>query len=124
MLPSSPRRAHPSQLDCTERQDAASDTGQRVKILEEKVERLETLPARVAAVESQILQLRDEMRSEFSAVRREFDTLRIDLRAELQSTTASLRAEIREGDEETRRFMRVLHEDVIARLAALAEARR
>jgi hypothetical protein len=96
---------------------------QRVKIVEEKVEKLETLPARVAAVESQILQLRDEMRSEFSAVRREFDALRIDLRAELQSTAASLRAEIREGDEETRRLMRMLHEDVIARIAALGGAR-
>jgi hypothetical protein len=92
--------------------------------LEEKVERLETLPARVAAVESQILQLRDEMRSEFSAIRREFDALRIDLRADLQSTAASLRAEIREGDEETRRFVRVLHEDVIARIAALSDSRR
>ncbi len=42
----------------------------------------------------------------------------------LQSTAESLRAEIRQGDEETRRYMRVLHEDVIARIAALGDARR
>lgn len=94
---------------------------QRVEILERKVEQFETLPARLAAVELQILQLRDEMRREFSAVRRELTDL---FRAELQTNTDSLRAEIRQGDEETRRFVRVLHEDVIARIAALGEARR
>ena len=36
---------------------------------------------------------------------------------------ASLRREIQAGDEETRRFMRVLHEDVIARIAAIGESR-
>ena len=96
----------------------------RVTILERKVEDLASLPARMAAVELQIVQLRDEMRSEFSAVREEIATVRIDLRAEIQSTAKSLRAEIREGDEETRRYMRVLHEDVMARIAALGEARR
>lgn len=94
---------------------------QRVEILEQKVEQLETLPARIAAVESQILQLRDEMRTEFSAVRRELTSL---FRTELHINVDSLRAEIRQGDEETRRYMRVLHEDVIARIAGLGEARR
>ena len=41
-----------------------------------------------------------------------------------QNSTESLRAEIRQGDEETRQYMRVLHEDVIARIAALGDARR
>jgi hypothetical protein len=36
---------------------------------------------------------------------------------------ATLREEIRTGDEETRRFMRVLHEDVISRIAALGNQR-
>ena len=80
--------------------------GQRVAILEQQVEQLESLPARMAAVELQILQLREEMRAEFSAVRQE------------------LRAEIRQGDEETRRYMRVLHEEVIARIATLGDGRR
>ena len=70
---------------------------ERIEILEKKVEVLERLPERVTAVESQLVQLRDEMRAEFSATR----------------------AEMRAGDEETRRLMRVLYEDVIARLAAI-----
>ena len=74
----------------------------RVRILEQRVEDLTTIPARVASVELQIVQLRDEMRLGFSAVRQE----------------------IREGDQETRRYMRVLHEDVIARIAALGDSRR
>jgi len=105
---------------------------QRVEILEQKVGQLETLPARVAAVELQILLLRDEVRGEFPAVRQEIATLRDELRHEfrhelrlgLQNTAESLRAENRQGDEETRRYMRVLHEDVIARIAALGDARR
>ena len=36
----------------------------------------------------------------------------------------SAMTEIREGDEETRRYMRVLHEEVISRIAILAESRR
>lgn len=61
---------------------------------------LERLPDRISALESQIVQLRAEMREEFSAVRQE----------------------IREGDEETRRFMRVLHEEVIGRIATMKES--
>ena len=78
----------------------------RVTLLEQRVEDPASLPARVTAVELQILQLRQEMRTEFSGVRQE------------------LRAEIRQGDEQTRRYMRVLHEEVIARIAALGDARR
>jgi hypothetical protein len=112
---------------------ARQTLARRVEILEQKVERLETLPARVAAVELQILQLRQEMRAEFSAMRQELTALfRTELKGTAESLTEpltesltrSLRAEIREGDEETRRYMRVLHEEVIARLAALGDARR
>jgi len=97
---------------------------QRVEILEQTVAELASLPARMAAVELQIVQLRDEMQVGFSAVRQEMAVMRDDLRTELKSTAESLRADIREGDEETRRYMRVLHEDVIARIAALGDARR
>jgi hypothetical protein len=85
---------------------------ERLEIVERKVESLETLPARVSAVELQIVQLRQDMTAGFSAIRD-------DLRAVDESIRADLRAEIRAGDEETRRFMRVLHEDVIARIAAI-----
>jgi hypothetical protein len=67
------------------------------------MEVLEQLPERVTALEAQIEQLRDEIRSEFSATR------------------SDLRVEIRTGDEETRRYMRVLHEDLVGRIAALRE---
>lgn len=73
----------------------------RVEILEENVSELTTLPKQVEAVELQILHLRDEMRDEFAAVRQE----------------------IGDGDEETRRYMRVLHEEVLARIATIAEGR-
>ena len=69
---------------------------------------LQLLPDRVTAVESQILQLRGEMRDEFSAIRGQFD----DLKRGMQ-----------EGDEETRRFMRVLHEEVLTRFSLLEEGR-
>jgi predicted nucleic acid-binding Zn-ribbon protein len=84
----------------------------RVEILEEKVSELATLPKRVEAVASQILHLRKDMRSEFSA-----------MRDEVRSEFAAVRQEIRDGDEETRRYMRVLHEEVLARIAAIAEGR-
>jgi hypothetical protein len=71
----------------------------RVKVLEMKLGELEELPARVAAVESQIVQLRTEMRSEFSAVRQEMRTL----------------------TDETRAEMRVLHEEVLDRISRIRE---
>jgi len=84
--------------------------------LERRMEILERLPDRVTSLESQIVQLRDEMRSEFSAVR----------------------TDIRTGDEETRRMltermeslfdaherhMRLLHEDLVERIARMGEGR-
>ena len=89
---------------------------ERVEILERKVETLESLPQRVTAVELQLVQLRDEMRGEFSAIRAE-------LRAEIRAGDEETRRQLREGDEETRRYMRVLHEEVISRLATIQEGR-
>ena len=77
------------------------DLEKRVEILEDRLDLLEELPARVAGLESQVVQLRDEMRAEFSAVRTE------------------LRQEIRAGDQGTQRLMRVLHEEVLARIETL-----
>jgi hypothetical protein len=115
---------------------------ERIEILERKVETLEVLPGRVTAVELQLVQLRDEMRAEFSATRAEIRagdeetrrSLRDDIRAGDDETRRTLRDEIRAGDEETRRvlraeidetrrYMRVLHDDVISRLAAIQEGR-
>jgi hypothetical protein len=85
---------------------------ERMDMLERRVEILEQLPDRVTALETQIVLLRDEMRAEFSATRTE-------ARARDEETRRTLRQEIREGDEETRRFMRVLYEDLVARIEIL-----
>jgi hypothetical protein len=102
----------------------------RVDTLEERVTRLEELPARMDSLTLQVSQLRDEMRVEFSAVRDE-------IRAGDEETRRVLRDEIRTGDEETRRVLgdeiragdmqvmnqaRVLHEDVVSRLALSQDA--
>src|SRR5580765_1524656 len=59
---------------------------ERVEVLEVKMASLEELPARVTAVESQIVQLRTEMRGEFSAVRQEMRALNDETRAEIRET--------------------------------------
>jgi hypothetical protein len=68
----------------------------RVAMLEEHVNALNELPARIDALEN-------------------------ELRAEMAAIEGRLRTEIRTGDEETRRQMRVLHEEVISRIALLQE---
>ena len=78
----------------------------RVESLEHRVTHLDGLPERVGAVEAQIVQFRAEVRDECSAVREE-----------MASGFAEVRAEI----EETRRFMRMLHEEVISRIATMGE---
>jgi hypothetical protein len=85
---------------------------ERVNMLERRVEILEQLPERVTALEAQIVQLRDDMRAEFSATRAE-------ARAGDEHVVRTLREEIRAGDEETRRFVRMLHEEVIERIKLL-----
>ncbi|MEQ1759436.1 MAG: hypothetical protein ABL986_14035 [Vicinamibacterales bacterium] len=103
---------------------------ERAEILEQRVELLERLPDRVAAVESQLVQLRLEMRDGFSDIRSEMSAMGGGLRADMEAMGASLRADMQAigarvdaGDEETRRYMRVLHEDVISRIAAIGEGR-
>jgi hypothetical protein len=96
----------------------------RIEILERKVEGLELLPARMTALESQILQLGDDMRGEFSAIRREVATTADALRTELIERISQLEERLRGGDEETRRYMRVLHDDVIERISRIQEGPR
>jgi hypothetical protein len=133
---------------------AADDLVRRVEVLEQKVEALTRLPERVSALELQIVQLRGEIRSEFSALRGGYegslaslrdeirsdfsvlrggyegslaslrDEIRDEIRAGDEETRRVLREEIRAGDEETRRFMRVLHEEVISRIAMIAPPKR
>jgi hypothetical protein len=82
----------------------------RVTTIESQVKTLQALPgavaalaARVTSFESQFLQFRAEVKDEFLQTRHE------------------LREEIRAGDEETRRYMRVLYEDLVARIMTIRE---
>ena len=85
----------------------------RVEGLEKRVTRLEELPARIDDLTSQVSQLRTEMRDEFSAVRTEmtagFAAVAVTS-DKLEAKTDGLATQ-----------MRMLHEDVIARIALLQE---
>ena len=117
---------------------------ERVNMLERRVEILEQLPDRVTALEVQIVELRGEMRAEFSATRieaREGDERVIQtLREEVLATKVPIanpcwrrtrRPDAPPGnpcgrsftDEETRRFMRVLYEDLVERIEILGGKR-
>ncbi len=71
----------------------------RVDSLERQMDALAHVPERLDRLESQVLQLREEMRSEFSAVR-------IELAEGLSGVRSELGAAMRDGDEETRRTLR------------------
>jgi hypothetical protein len=82
----------------------SSTLDRRVKILENKLDVWNQLPERIGAVESRLGVIETEL---------------IALRAEVRTEFSAVRNDIRTGDEETRRHMRVLHEDVISRIALL-----
>lgn len=100
----------------------------RVEVLEQQMDavegRFDRLEVHIAEfrqdLSTQISQLRDEVHAADAATR-------VDLRAEIRAEGAAirdgLRKEIRDGDEETRRFMRVLHEDLIDRIKRIGEPR-
>ena len=81
----------------------------RVERLEKRVSALEELPARVDALTLQISQLREEMHVAFSATNTRIESL--DQQLGRQS------GQIESVREELTARMRMLHEDVIARLA-------
>jgi hypothetical protein len=68
------------------------------------------LERRVNGLESLISQFRSEIHGELRA-----------FRDEVREVEARLRDEIRTGDEESRRFMRILHEDLVDRIKTLGE---
>jgi hypothetical protein len=105
--------------------------GRRVAVLEEKVNTFVDVPARVGAVEIQLVAVRHDLtglRNNLTALREDFESIRVEVRTEFVSVRAEaaameerLRGEIRNGDAETRRQMRVLHEEVISRITLLQE---
>ena len=90
----------------------------RVEMLEKRVDILEQLPERVRAVELQIVQLREDLHGEFSALA---TGLRSEIRAGDEETRRVLREEMRELFADNQRQMRILHEDVIARIATIRQ---
>jgi hypothetical protein len=100
---------------------AVRNLTERVEVLEMKVGSLEALPARMSAVESQIVELRTEMRAEFSAVRQEMRALNEETRAEMRALNEETRAEMRTLNEETRTEMRTLNEETRAEMRTLNE---
>jgi hypothetical protein len=88
----------------------------RMDRLEQQVEILKQLPERVTALESQIVRLRDEMRSEFSAVRGE-------IRAGDEETRRVVSERMESLFDENERHMRLLHEDLVERIARTGEGR-
>ena len=92
--------------------DGARIIGKTLDRLERRVEILERLPDRVTAVESQIVLLRDEMRSEFSAVR-----------ADAVETRRVLTERMESLFDANQHHMRLLHEDLVERIARMGEGR-
>src|SRR5437773_10545840 len=73
---------------------------QRVLTLEDQMGELRGIPTQMSDLRSQVSQLHADMRGEFSAIR-----------GEMVEAIAALRTDMVAGDEETRRQMRVLHEE-------------
>ncbi|MBK5298911.1 MAG: hypothetical protein JJE40_17290 [Vicinamibacteria bacterium] len=108
---------------------------ERVKTLENEMELLKELPAkvdqlgkqvgsltlRVAGVESQIVQLRADMTDEFSAIRGELKGGLQAVRTELREDIASLGRETAAGFLRAGVQMRALFEEHLGRRAVIAE---
>lgn len=101
----------------------AAKLEERMENLEKVVEPLRGLPDRMTRVEVQVLQLRTEMRGEFSAIRSDMATSK-----DLARVGRGLRRQVRglhgkmldlHGGLETR--MLELHEDLLARMLGLHE---
>ena len=88
------------------------------------MQELRELPARVAGVELQILQLREEMQVAFSATRSELNGKVDSLRAEMLGIRDDLRGEIRAGNQETRDFMRMLYEHQQTNIRTIGEGKK
>ncbi|OFV92276.1 MAG: hypothetical protein A3H95_04145 [Acidobacteria bacterium RIFCSPLOWO2_02_FULL_64_15] len=119
----------------------------QMQSLQELPGQVAALDTRVASLESQFLQFRAEVKDEFLTTRREItaeirgeirgeigglrEEMRAgdaavggevnDLRRELGAVAAGLREEIRTGLEDTRRYMRMLHEQVRADIKTIRD---
>jgi hypothetical protein len=96
---------------------------ERVEILEHSVEALEGLPARVASLETQILQFREEVRAEFSATKAEMRMLNDETRTQMHALHDESKTQMLGLHDEVKTRMLLLHEEVLSRMALLGESR-
>jgi hypothetical protein len=113
----------------------SADLAERIDTVERRMDSMEQrLDASFNALTAQILQSRREndvahlaMRTEFArdiaALRGDMNAQGADLREEMKAQGTDLRVAIRDGDEETRRFMLILHEDTLRKIALIGEGR-
>ena len=98
---------------------------QRVTMLEQQMQQLKDLPGRVERVESQILQLRTEMKDGFSAIRSdlraELHGVEAGLRTELHGVRDALRSELHEFRDSLRGEMRELRDALRGEMSELRE---
>jgi hypothetical protein len=79
----------------------------------------EPLAKRVDVLESDMTSLKGELREFRAEVHERFERLEVTIRRGDEDT----RGLIRESEDETRRLMRGLHEDVLERIARIGEGR-
>lgn len=96
--------------------------GKRVDVLEQTVFGPDGVMQQVGALRQELAGTRTEMRAEFAAVRDEMRTEFAAVRGEMRTEFAALRGEMKEAVAQTHVHMRVLHEEVIARLAVIGES--
>ena len=113
---------------------------ERIDAVEHRMDSMEQrLDASFNALSTQILQsnaetreailatLRGEVVGEFSAMRTEvageFSTLRTEVAGEFSMQRAHFETALANGQDETRRYMKVLYEDILSRIALLGEGR-
>ena len=110
----------------------SADLAERIDRVEHRMDSVEQrLDSSYAALSTQILQSNSETRDAILAtLRTEMGAMGADLRAEMgamQAATTSrfdtLETALADGLAETRRFMLILHEDVLSRIALLGEGR-
>ena len=105
-----------------------ADLARRVEVAERRMGTMEErLDASYSALSTQILQSRRETKeallSTRDELRGEIGATRDELRGEMQAGFARLERMLADGLDEMRRFMRVLYEDTLSRIALLAEHR-
>jgi hypothetical protein len=94
----------------------------RIERLEQRVTVLGELPGRIDRLELQFVQLREEMRGEFSALRGESLAGDEQTRREMRDLFGQLKGEMSRLHEEVTAHMLTLYEDIVSKFALFGEA--